>query len=743
MIFRSLLWCCLVLLSAWAHADDGITAVRLKPGESIALDGSVSHPAWQRAPVYSRFITKDPIFGAAPVQATQVQVLFDDRALYVGVTALDAAPAQIRAPIVRNDQVNRTQDFVVVYIDAIGTKRSAQFFRVNAAGSLADGLHTAPDDYEDFSPDFDWDATVSRQADNTLPNGETGWTAVFRLPFASLRFAPGQQSWRIMVARRLPREQFHLITSVPIPRDAPSFIHTMQPLSGVELPANSQFLTLRPSLTLRRDRLESGQTKNQAELSLDAKWRPLPQAVVDATWNPDFSQVALDVPQLAGNSRFALYFPEKRPFFFESADLLRTPTDAFYTRSYTEPRWGLRATWRSGEWAGTALALQDRGRGLVLLPGVYGTDAVEQPAASVLAARARTDGGSMQVGGVLAARRYEQDRGDNTVLGPDLAWQINDAWRLRGQWLHARTTAQHLGAGLAKGSATEGDRVYLRAYRQTERSEASVGIDDISSGFRHDSGFVNQAGVRKLSGFANYGWQSLGPFNQFFINTEFERVTDRTTGAVVNEYIRPGFWSTGASNLEWWFEYFAYARLRTGPTQPLLRENFVASGLVMTPAAWFPILDTKLQLGRIADTVANQARPGGSFRLTTKLRPLAALEFEGTGNTAWLRGGHSPAYSETALQALAVWHFDARHNLRAILASTQFKRGAERNKSLTQSLTYAWRQSSGTVLYVGASSARRGISPVQRSSEAFVKLQVDVDEALQRIRTTDPSTINR
>ena len=68
--------------------------------------------------------------------------------------------------------------------------------------------------------------------------------------------------------------------------------------------------------------------------------------VVDATLNPDFSQVALDEPQLAGNTRFALSFPEKRPFFFESSDLLRSPTEALYTRSLTAPRWGLRSTWR-------------------------------------------------------------------------------------------------------------------------------------------------------------------------------------------------------------------------------------------------------------------------------------------------------------------------------------------------------------------------------------------------------------
>ena len=164
-----------------AQEPQALQARPLLPGERLTLDGRLDHPAWQRAPVHSQFVEKWPQTGAAPHQATRVRVLFDAQALYVGVEALDDAPARIRAPWVRHDGVNRTQDFVVVYIDAIGSRQSAQFFRVNAAGSLADGMHTAADDSEDFSPDFDFDAATSSHA--------TGWTAVFRIPFSSLRFA--------------------------------------------------------------------------------------------------------------------------------------------------------------------------------------------------------------------------------------------------------------------------------------------------------------------------------------------------------------------------------------------------------------------------------------------------------------------------------------------------------------------------------------------------------------------------
>jgi hypothetical protein len=708
-----------------AAESPAMQAARLLPDERLPLDGSLSHPAWQRVPMHRQFVEKDPVNGAAPPQETRVQVLFDERYLYVGVTALDSDPARIRRPLVRADQVNRTQDFVVVYIDAIGTRSAAQFFRVNAAGSTADGIHTASDDNEDFSPDFDWDAAVAHTPQ--------GWTAVLRLPFASLRFAAGAvQDWRIMVARRLPREQFHLMASVPIPRDAPSFIHTMQPLVGVQLPQDHGFLTIRPSITLRTqkaDAVDAGRRQNKVDTSLDIKWRPRAEAVIDATLNPDFSQVALDVPQLAGNSRFALFFPEKRPFFFESADLLRSPTDAFYTRSHTQPRAGLRGTWRAADWAGTAYAVDDKGGGKVLIPGAYGTDdLVDQPANRSAALRARSDQPGLQWGGLLATRRYAGNVGDNSVLGPDASWQVSDAWRVRGQWLHSRTSA------FTQGRNVDGNRVYVKASRNVGDSESSIGIDDIGSGFRHDGGFVNQVGVRQISLYHNKGWQQVGPLNQFYINAEAQQVRDKTTGLVVKEFFRPGIWLAAANNLEWWLELFAHSKLRSAANAPLLSEEFVASGLVMTPARWFPLLDTNISLGRLADTQANVVRPGLRFSLTAKMRPLARLELEPSLSLAWLKRDSIKTYQESAAQLLAVWHFDAQHTLRAIVQRNALARlaepgvGAYRSRDQVASLTYTWRQSAGTLLYVGASRAR-SFEPARRvSDEAFVKLQIDFDE---------------
>jgi hypothetical protein len=739
-----------------ASANASLRAERLLPGERLTLDGSLSHTAWQRAAPYTRFVEQQPHQGSPAPQQTSVRVLFDDKALYIGVMAHDTQPALIRDLPVRYDGVNRTQDFVVAYIDAIGLKTSAQFFRVNAAGSLADGIHTAADDSEDFSPDFDWDARVQRHAD--------GWSTVMRIPLASLRYAddaapslsgPGTRPWRFMLGRRLPREQVHLMLSVDLPRGSPSFIDKLQALEGVKLPAHAQFLTIRPSFTLRQSRERADATSpsprsSALDTSLDIKWRPSAEWVIDATVKPDFSQVALDVPQLTGNSRFALFLPEKRPFFFESADLLRSPTDALYTRSITQPRAGARATWRSSSWQGTALAASDKGGGTVLLPGPYGTDGVVQPASIVWVARLRHPSASadgVSWGGLVASRRYEQGRGDNHVLGADAEAGLGHGWRLRSQALLSHTSALATDGELRQGNAQQGHRGYLYLQHLDEGSETSVTLDSISPRFRHDTGFVNQAGLHSVGAHRVWKWERVGPFNQFELYADVRHTQAAGSGEGLDRWAYVGLWTSGARNLEWWLEWHPWSLTRTGPGRAALRTPHMKSGLVYTPAPWFPLLDTQLSVGRLPDTTADRARDGVRWNLTAKLRPSTRWELEPSLSSLWLKdsplglaaAGRQTLYRESALQVLAVWHLRADQNLRLITQRQQLQRRPEagiaeqRSSNSAASLTWQWRRSAGTQLFVGVSrSAESAGGP--RSTEAFVKLQLDADEALSTWR---------
>ena len=108
----------------------------------------------------------------------------------------------------------------------------------------------------------------------------------------------------------------------------------------------------------------------QIEPGVDVSWAPTPDMTLNATINPDFSQVETDQAQLNLNDNFALFFPEKRPFFLEGADYFNTQFNVLYTRQVSDPKWGLRATGRQGDGAYGAFVAQDSTT-LLLVPGAY------------------------------------------------------------------------------------------------------------------------------------------------------------------------------------------------------------------------------------------------------------------------------------------------------------------------------------------------------------------------------------
>ena len=231
------------------------------------------------------------------------------------------------------------------------------------------------------------------------------------------------------------------------------------------------------------------------------KWNPLADTAIDATINPDFSQIESDVAQIAANERFALFFPEKRPFFLEGVDLFSTPIQAVYTRTITSPRWGLRATGQHRQHAYTALVTQDRGGGLVDPPGPQGSDFAPQDFESdVGVARVRRDFGQSFVSFLATAREIDGG-GHNRVFGPDFQWRP----RPTGHG-HRPVPVERHATPDRPDLATEWDgRKLVRPRRaactgRTARgtSDCFVSCSDSATDFRADNGFIPQVGYREV-----------------------------------------------------------------------------------------------------------------------------------------------------------------------------------------------------------------------------------------------------
>jgi hypothetical protein len=280
------------------------------------LDGRLDEAVWKSAPQTGSFTQKLPADGAPPSEETNVRVLYDDDALYIGVHC-----AQTRTPIIprltrRDRQVE--SDWVSIDLDTRGDGKSALEFLVNASGVLVDGARSNDVDY---SPDWDenWEAKTWV--------GDGFWSAEIRIPLRILRFARQDvQSWG-MQARRYISARQELDEWSYIPRSVAAEVSRYGKLDGLKGLEPRTAFELRPFALLRvRSRDATVDTTGHGidlmpSGGLDLKWHPSQDLTVDATVNPDFAQVEAD--QVVLNlSTFEVYKPEKRPFFLEGAELV-------------------------------------------------------------------------------------------------------------------------------------------------------------------------------------------------------------------------------------------------------------------------------------------------------------------------------------------------------------------------------------------------------------------------------------
>ncbi len=665
----------------------------LGAGESLLIDGRLDEPAWARTPEYERFIQFLPIDGQPPPPGyrTTVKVLVADDALIIGIHAFDPDPAQIRGPLVRRDKVFRDQDFVAVVLDGAGTRRSAQFARVNAAGVLADGVYLYDGDVEDFAPDFDVEAAAAR-----LPDG---YSVELRLPLLTLRYPfDGGRPWRFMVARNIPREQTTLLLTAPLTRDSPAFIAELEPLLGLEgaiaQARDRPLLTVRPELTWRRVKQsangDSVRSDGSLSIGTDIKWRPRADWVIDATINPDFSQVELDTPQLAGNTRFALSVLEKRPFFLESTDLLDLPLPGFYSRAITDPRLGLRATWRAPDRDASALAMVDDGGGLLLRPGAFGTTVLAQDArADVALLRTRWHLQDATLGALLSLRDAEDGR-RNHVVGADVFARSGDAdeWRLRAMACDTDERA-------AGGAHDAGYHALISWHHLSTDWRVKADLTRISPRFRNDNGFVEQAGVdhaeveiaRRL-GELDLGALQANEFEFFLWSEHTSTLADTSPVAgpavaadqMIERRWHPGIWWAGARASEGWARLEldserAQAGGRLHPTPAL------AASYSLNPTSWFPRLNVELEWGKRLDVDADRVGTGGSLLIEARFRgALGHIGFESDHRfeQSIIQGAQGRrALTETGWQWIGVMHLTTQDSMRFVWQGQNFERAAD------------------------------------------------------------------
>ena len=293
-----------------------LRALRIE-GKALTIDGRLDESVWKRAPIATGFVQLQPDEGSPASERTEVRVLYAEKALYVGFRAFEQDPSAIDAQLTRRDQ-RSFSDWVYVAIDSHNDGRTAFQFSVNPKGVKRDAyLH------DDTRRDHDWNAVwdVETAVDNL------GWTAEFRIPYSQLRFPrTADQTWGIQFSRVIARrEETSYWARMSIREYAMvSKFGRLSGMNGVEPPRR---LEIMPYTMLKLQRAP-GDAKNpmyedndwSTKLGMDVKYGITGDLTLDVTVNPDFGQVEAD-PAEVNLTAFETFFPERRPFFMEGANI--------------------------------------------------------------------------------------------------------------------------------------------------------------------------------------------------------------------------------------------------------------------------------------------------------------------------------------------------------------------------------------------------------------------------------------
>lgn len=480
----------------------------------ISLDGDLSDAGWQGLPPITQWYETNVGDNVEPQVRNVAWLAYDAAYLYAAFQFDDPAPEFVRRPLGDHDAVNSSTDYAGVIVDSRNDGKTAQMFLANPSGVQYDAMSSDVSG-EDNAPDFYWDSVGRVTA--------TGWNLEIRIPFSSLRYSgEASPTWGMLLYRNYPRDRRYQFFSARLPRDVSCFICNSSKMTGLEdLPGGSHLVVAPYATASKNDAPENGlgspltDTNIEPKAGFDVKWSPIADFAVDGTYKPDFSQIESDVAQIGANERFALFYPEKRPFFLEGIDLFAAPMRTVYTRTITAPEAGLRGTGRLGGTSLTALVTHDRGGGLVIIPGPQGSSFAPQDFESNVGIfRLRRDLGQSFVSALATVRNHDGD-GHNTVFGPDFQWRPNPKDNLTGQfvWADTRTPNRPELASEWDGRSLF-DHAYTVYYSHGGRYfDFFTQGQDIGGDFRADDGFIPQVGYQEI--YVESGW-TFRPKDDFF-----------------------------------------------------------------------------------------------------------------------------------------------------------------------------------------------------------------------------------
>ena len=464
----------------------------------ITIDGNLNEPVWHRAARLTGFSQYQPVDGLPAVEPTEVLTWYAADAIYFGIKAREIHGNVVRATHANRDNID-SEDQIQILLDTDNSRQIAFLFGVNPYGVQQDGTRSAQfaggaggpsatgggfrninplEGSVDLNPDYFFESK------GHLIDG--GYEVEVRIPFKSLRYQDARvQSWGLHILRRVQHSGFQ-DTWAPAVRANANFLAQSGTLDGLQDLHRGLVLEATPTAVAHADRspaVGNGRDyQRKGELGGDLRWGIRQNLTLNGTINPDFSQVEADVGQVLLNERFALFYPEKRPFFLDGLELFDSPNQLIYTRQIAAPKAGAKLTGKLGRLnIASIVASDDR---------LYSWSGAHSPLFGV--SRLRYDFGSANtLGAVLTSR---EDGGDfSRVAAADFRFYHSKLYWAQFQAAHSWTDSLR---NQKNGSILQGD------WDRTGRAWGfHYTLRSLDPGFRAAAGFVNRTGIVETRAF--------------------------------------------------------------------------------------------------------------------------------------------------------------------------------------------------------------------------------------------------
>jgi hypothetical protein len=694
-----------------------------KAASKIAVDGVLDEEAWNSAPAIPLPFEWQPGDNIPAPVKTECLVTYDIHNLYIGFRCFDPEPKKIRAHLMDRDDTDTLilDDHVSFMVDAFNDERRAFQFRVNPMGVQADAIFSEQEGYEDFS----WDAIWSAAAKIT----DWGYAIEVAIPLGQLRFrkSDGPQTWGFSVERSWPRDARHRMTSHPRSRNVNCILCQFNKLTGFEGITPGQNIELNPTYTASRtDAMDPAEYpdgslargKIEDDFGLTAKWGVTPNIILNATYNPDFSQVEADVAQLEQNIRFALFYPEKRPFFLEGADFFLTPVQAVFTRTVADPVWGTKLTGKSGRTAMGFFGAQDAITNLVFpsnqrtMQTSLDQDTYGDTYGGVF--RLRQDVGRMSTLGVLYTGRAGSDY-YNHVAGADGFIRLDQKSSIIFQFLHSETDyPMQVAVDYGQNEARFGGNAVNLQFQHFSRNWIVQALyEDLSPGFRADYGFVPRVDTRRGEAmvFRQIWGKPKGWFNLIRLGVMGQLIYDHDSN-LTDRGLNVGVMYQG--NLETQVNVNGNI-LRTHYDGRYFDTAFGTANVRIRPFSGSEIgvqgmagQAIDFDNARLADVFA--VGPNASFSLFRHLNLVVAHSYER------LSLGGDTIYTANLTQTKLVWNFSVRAFVRAVVQYRDLRQNPvmytfpvdSRTQTFFTQFLFSYKLNPRTVLFLGYSDNAMG-----------------------------------